>query len=331
MEYSVFKKEFKSYVLANDEWNIKEENYFLYEDGFTSEDEEELEFIRTTNIKYHRKETDILIGDFAVLKWKNNDITNVSRFDMKALYEDYQAGGWECIRQGVEANIKLIRMTGIDAIIEQLPDYETTKERLIIRPINYTNNRYELKEAIYKLHGDVALVLYVLLYDNKEMGLGTTKLSKDVFELWNREQQEVWDTALMNTYMMAPPRMYMNYQEATNPPYQRGAFMALNSNMTQISKLQVPTVTTTKQRNGAIAMFYPGVQERIAEMVGGDYYVAFTSVDDVRIHVAESISPRMVLQSLKDVNKKFNTKEDILSGKVFKYSRENGKLEALEM
>ena len=35
MEYSVFKKEFKSYVLANDEWNIKEENYFLYEDGFT--------------------------------------------------------------------------------------------------------------------------------------------------------------------------------------------------------------------------------------------------------------------------------------------------------
>ena len=51
MEYSVFKKEFKSYVLANDEWNIKEENYFLYEDGFTSEDEEELEFIPEEDIK----------------------------------------------------------------------------------------------------------------------------------------------------------------------------------------------------------------------------------------------------------------------------------------
>ena len=96
--------------------------------------------------------------------------------------------------------------------------------------------------------------------------------------------------------------------------------MAMNSDMSKISMFQIPTITTTKQRNGAIAMFYPGVQEKIFEMVGGDYYVAFTSVDDVKIHVAGSIKPRSVLQNLKQVNKQFNTKEDVLSNKVFKYS-----------
>ena len=54
--------------------------------------------------------------------------------------------------------------------------------------------------------------------------------------------------------------------------------MALNSDIKSLSAHAVPTITTTSQMNGAIAMFYPGVKERLAELFGGDYYVAFTSV-----------------------------------------------------
>ena len=331
MEYSTFKQELRRFVLGNEEWNIEEDNYLLYEDGFTSGDEQELQLIRATNIKYHKKEADILIGDIVVLKREKGQIISICRFDLETLYKEFQVGGWERIHYCVNENIKLARINEGNDVWKRTSDYNAIKESLIIRPINYPNNKYELKEAIYKMYGDVALVLYVLLYDNKEMGLGTTKLAKKIFEGWNKDLQEVWDAALVNTYMTAPPRMYMDYKDAINPPYQRGAFMAMNSDMSKISMFQIPTITTTKQRNGAIAMFYPGVQEKIFEMVGGDYYVAFTSVDDVKIHVAGSIKPRSVLQNLKQVNKQFNTKEDVLSNKVFKYSGEKGKLEVLEL
>ena len=38
----------------------------------------------------------------------------------------------------------------INNVAKHLMDYEVIKERLIIRPINYTDNKYELKEAVHK-------------------------------------------------------------------------------------------------------------------------------------------------------------------------------------
>ena len=107
--------------------------------------------------------------------------------------------------------------------------------------------------------------------------------------------------------------------------------MALNAVQEKMNSLYVPTVTTTKQQNGAIAMFYPGVQEKIAHVCGGSYYVVFTSIHDARIHVKGAMSARQILQSLKDVNKKFNKPEEILSRKVFYYDSEKKELEMLEL
>ena len=39
----------------------------FFEDGATSVDEKELSIIRETNIKYHKTESDVLIGDYIIL------------------------------------------------------------------------------------------------------------------------------------------------------------------------------------------------------------------------------------------------------------------------
>ena len=57
----------------------------------------------------------------------------------------------------------------------------------------------------------------------------------------------------------------------------------------------------------------------------------FTSIHDARIHVNGAMSVRQILQSLKDVNKKFNKPEEILSRKVFYYDSEKKELEMLEL
>ena len=89
-------------------------------------------------------------------------------------------------------------------------------------------------------------------------------------------------------------------------------------------------MTTTRQVNGAIAMFYPGVKEKIAELFDSGFYVAFTSINDARIHHKDSISPRVVLHSLKEINRKFDP-NDTLSRKVYYYDRDKKTFDPLSL
>ena len=135
---------------------------------------------------------------------------------------------------------------------------------------------------------------------------------------------------MSNTYIMAPPRIYLKPMDIVDPPYHRGAFMALNSDITSLSPNAVPTVTTTVQINGAIAMFYPGVMKRIAELFGDDYYIAFTGTSEARLHKKGTIQPRNILMRIKQMNKTFDPSE-ILSNKVYLYETANQELRQLEL
>lgn len=106
--------------------------------------------------------------------------------------------------------------------------------------------------------------------------------------------------------------------------------MALNSDITSLSPLEVPTVTTTAQINGAIAMFYPGVMKRLAELFGDDYYIAFTGTSEARLHKKGTIHPRDILMRIKQMNKTFDPSET-LSNKVYLYERANQEMRQMEL
>ena len=117
MEYKVFVQELKKYITGNSDWNISDENYRLYEDGYTSTDNEELSFIRHTNIKYNHIESDVLVGDFIDLKIAiNNGGYTSCRFSVKYLYDEYTAGGWDTVERIVSENIKMASITDIREI-----------------------------------------------------------------------------------------------------------------------------------------------------------------------------------------------------------------------
>lgn len=332
MTYDEFKDELVEQVVRKSEWGLSPANVRFYDDGFTAADnEEEQEFIRNTNIRYHKTESEVLIGDFMTLDiGRQGGTASQCRFELKSLYNDFITEGWEAVWKYVKTNIDVCNQITGAGVLQLMESYEAVKEKLIIRPLNFTNHKYNLKEAVYKKIGDIALVLYIVIYENDEQGLGTSKINKGIFEKWDRDIDEVWEAALTNTYVLAPPRMYILPLDRINPSYEKGAFMALGSKMKSFGKLSVPSVTTVKQVNGAIAMFYPGVKEKIASMAGGSYYVAFTSIHEAEIHCAGTIPPRNILRNLKSVDKKFGS-EETLTKKVYFYNAENGKFDVLEL
>lgn len=326
MDYETFLEELIRAIPERESLGVEKEHVKFYPDGYTAENPKELLFIRDTNLKYHKKEYDVLIGDF-VLLYLDEKETEQCRFECKYMYDVYKEEGWEEIWAIFQDNVDTcnrMRNTGVMDLLSN-GDYEALRDKLIIRPINYQKNKYDLKECLYRQVGDIALVLYVLLEDRrvgKRHDVMSAKMQKSVMNTWELTEDEIFDRALSNTYVMSPPRIYFNPMDTMNPPYEKGAFMALNSPIREISPSQSPTVTTTTQMNGAIALFYPGVKERIAQMIGGDFYVAFTSMHEAKLHKAGTITPIEIVRRLKGVNKSFA--EDALTAKAYLYKQESG-------
>lgn len=213
-------------------------------------------------------------------------------------------------------------------ILEQMRSYEEIRERLLIRPLCYHDCRLDLKEYVYEKCGDIVLVLYLTVYEG-DQGLGTIRVPRPVAEGWKLPRKCVWEEALRNTCEQAPPRLYVNPIDCVGGSLEKGDFMSENSGIQRIDPEETPLLTTTKRVNGAIAMFYPGVKERLALLTGGSFYVAFTSIHEACVHPAGSVPPIRILRSLKHLNRTCGV-ENRLSQKVFFYNQENGSFRAVE-
>ncbi len=327
MNYQEFKQTFSE--LISEKMNEIDSviSYKILEDGYTSDNELELNSIRQTNIKYHNLESDTLKGDFVFIELSNG---NHSRNSLEELYDHFCHTDWESVWAGIARNIEYGMRVRTD-VIDNIHNYDAICDKLIIRPINYTDNRMALMNIVHRQVGDIALVLYIIVLESKEAGLNTSKIQRNLLDAWEKTEDEVFNTALINTYQRAVPRVYNSASEADNPPYNRGAYMSLVYNEKLKQGLFSPVFTTFPSLNGAISFWYPGVKEKIAEMAGGDYYVAFTGIHEFHVHPVGTERPINILRRIKDMNTRMNKPDEILSRKVYKYDHVSGELEMLNL
>jgi hypothetical protein len=302
-------------------------SYKLYKDGMRSDDKLENNFIKSTNIKYNKVESDVLIGDFLNICVGNTQ-DNFSRFELKYLYDSFEESGWDFVWKIIDENICYALNVDVNHILDNLKNYDLIKDQLILRPLNFTDNRYELKDCVYRRVGDMALVLYIVVSENAN-GLNSIKVQKTFLEAWDKEEDEIINEALINSNVRSVPRVYDISTISSHPKYETGAYMALGSTY-QLCALGSNTFTTFPYLNGAISFWYPGVQEKIGQMIGGDYYVAFTGIHDFHVHPVSNTNARSVLSNLKHMNRQ-NPPGEILSRKVYQYKTNSGELVELAL
>lgn len=330
MNYETFFEELVDRVFSSPEFNEAEADVILHFKGETAgpDDPDGDQFIRNTNMKYFNVEDSTLMGDFAEVKIpcrSDCEKTNFIRFDIRHLYDIYCKDGWEGVTEEAGSNLRYAQHIEKNAadIISLMDSYEKIKEKLIIRPLNLKNNKAQLSGSVYSCFGDIALVLYaVVLDDEKNNCLNTVKIPEQIFKKWNIDKENVILSTLLNTNVYAMPRLYTNLLDIENTPERESAFMAADSPVRSLKPETIPLVTTTKKTNGAIAMFYPGVKEKISEMFGDSFYVAFTSIHEAMIHKKGTIDPSSIRRHVKATNSTFGP-EDTLSDNVFFYDKNN--------
>ena len=84
-------------------------------------------------------------------------------------------------------------------------------------------------------------------------------------------------------------------------------------------------MSTTRRTNGAVAIFLPGVAKRLADLIGADFYMVFTSIHEVMIHNVNLTYPDDLENILRDTLREATPEEDFLTDKVYRYCKDTGK------
>ncbi|MEG2440881.1 MAG: DUF5688 family protein [Acetivibrio sp.] len=215
-----------------------------------------------------------------------------------------------------------VRRTGIETL-DDLGNYDDVKENLIVRLNNYTNNKTGMQSAVYHVIGDMAMVLYVIVREEENRYI-TVKVETNLFERWKVSKEEVLQDALLNTNLIYEPRIF-DMRSYIGENQEEGDFMTSCYDFI-LKRIEMGNVISNIEKyNGAIAFFYPGVRERIAEIIKDDYYLIFTSVHEAAIYLKSKTNAKYLKRKLQNINAN-NRGVEIVSNVVYYYSREKQSL-----
>ncbi len=327
MTYEEFKGELYRIIMQQED--VKGRKIMLLEKGYTTRDSQILNMIRYINRVTFGREDNVMHGDYLQVIWGEGSIRSVMNWDIQEYYERFQKEGW----QGVIPELLLkIQRSGLSTEWLQLSQsgYQQTADRLIVRPIHYETNQYELESGIFWKFGDMALTLYGIVYDAEDDYV-TMKLKREITDVWKMEDDTLLENALKNSVSLMPPRLYRSTDLRSKHSLEEGIFMECDGETDQelfhtgsMEGVLGYRLTTTKTINGAIAFFYPGVRERLGELFG-DYYVGFTSIHEAVIHPVNHQNPQCMKESIREINEVF-PKEEMLSNCIYRYRTRRGDL-----
>ena len=287
----------------------------FYPEGYTSNDPEMLEFILLCNSQFGDRQdspwlnTDMLVLSKGIKKSTernteksiekdtkkdaeegtedSTDIVQRQRIALKDLYKDVEEHGFDAVfeelRKLTESFLKINESEAINTRLTS--DYDKIRDQLVIRPLNYGLHIQDLQGCVYKKIGDFVLALYQLVGDSDEC-LTSSKIKRDEVKNWNVDEATVIQNALENTKRLFPACVH-NMKTAEPMDLFTGNFTRDDITDVMYNNKSI-ILSTFKFTNGAVSLFYPGVVEKMMEIMDGPFLAAFMNINDVMIFEKDS-------------------------------------------
>lgn len=322
MTYQEFKREL--YRSINSQEAMKGKELWLLEKGVEYTKPELLHMIRLLNIGYYGKENGRVREDIICVMWGRQERLHLLHWKVRKMFERYRKEGWQGILPEIASKLPSPPAErGMPALGDG--SYEQSCERLMIRPVNYTRNQEQLQDCIYWKRGDIALELCALLYDSGDDPV-FVKVNRPMTAQWGLPEEVLLTNAMLNSSLRMPPRLFHgndmrvhhSWKEGIMMPEEKGTSILLDPKDYWEQVLGY-RLTTAKRVNGAAAIFYPGVQERLALLLGGDYFVGFTSIHEAVVHPVRHKQLPDIKNAIRETNAVFDERET-LTDSIYRYS-----------
>lgn len=265
--------------------------------------------------------------------FENSSGKQLCGIDVKDLYERCMEGSsMESISYSVQDEIEKLKTVGM-LEGEMTPDsYQKIRKYLFVKPLNKKAHSLELEDAVHKDVGDIACVVYMMLSNTNEYFC--VKIKNQHLKQWKMTKEAVMEEALKNTCQMTPPFIYTNGKNKSGGSFMdNGAFCLSKSD-----KVMGVQLCTNAKENGAVSVFFPGVLQRLAQLMGSDLYILFTSGNESTIYSANESNLEDIKTELNEMVIEYRNamvfkcrngmvfEEKLLSEELYYYSRIEDKL-----
>ena len=257
--------------------------------------------------------------------FENSSGKQLCGIDVKDLYERCMEGSsMESILYSVQEEIEKLKTVNM-LEGKMTPDsYQKIKKYLFVKPLNKKEHSLEMEDAVHEDVGDIACVLYMMLSNTNEY-FTDIKIKNQHLEQWEMTKEAVMEEALKNTCQMTPPFIYTNGKNKSGGSFMdNGAFCLSKSD-----KVMGVQLCTNAKENGAVSVFFPGVLQRLAQLMESDLYILFTSRNESSIYSVNESNLEDIKDELHIMETDYDNGiwyEDSLSEELYYYSRIEDKL-----
>lgn len=260
-------------------------------------------------------------------------------------YQEYEAGRpMEDIMETI-GGLREANDVEKDISITDMFDFEQVKDSIVFRVVGAEENQSRIQNMPHRIEHDMALI-YQIMMQKTEYGMASIQITNDMMGTLGVDEKTLHEVAMKNT----PREFPMTFQSMNEviKEIMRKDFMGINldelsdedgmksfleaifeEGMADMEQDAPPmyVLTNESKLNGAAVLFYPEIQEKIAEQLGGDYFVLPSSVHEVLIVPDQGILEYQELKDLvNDVNNTQVPPDEVLTGEVYSYDKESRQL-----
>lgn len=210
-------------------------------------------------------------------------------------------------------------METVDDIFHLDMEKEECEDKIIFRLVSREWNQQWLAEMPYIPFLDMAITFH-LVVGISESYMQTIRITKELQKMWGISVEMLLKLAKKNTERLLPPKIcgLTEMIEKYLAPEEKRFPVA--------EQMNLMVVTNEIGVNGASAILYEGMMEKLAENFASNLYVVPSSIHEVIIlPEKDQDTYEMFLSMLREINANFVSEDEILSNQVYLYVRKEKK------
>lgn len=254
--------------------------------------------------------------------------------------------GMEELVDNIMATYRESLKKGLKEVQEIQYNWDCVKDHIYYRVVNRDKNKKLLEKVPHLLYLDLAITFQYLV-SNQEESIGSIRVTKEHMKGWGIKLKDIRDAAIINTPRLFPPiirNLYDVFMEILSCEDSHGQDYGICDPVNYIpsdffketmidnekEEDSMYVLTNTKGINGASCILYKEVLKDFATKLNSDIFLLPSSIHEVIIVKDNGcISVNDLIEVVMDVNKNVVEEEDLLSNKIYYYSREKNMLTLL--
>lgn len=216
-----------------------------------------------------------------------------------------------------------------------LLDFKNLKDKVAFKLIQREKNQELLKDVPYIEFLDLAVVFYLILDEHKE-GQMTALIHNSHMEPWGVEKEELYCLAMRNTPILLPSEIKTMKEimcDILKGNLEELEMEEMGDDLLDFDSQKPPlyVLSNRKQINGAGCILYDGCLKDFAASQNSDIVILPSSLHEtILVPDDGNLDYGELQKTVGQINESEVPKEDVLSDRIYKYSRHDCSISLIE-